>query len=40
LTGQLKRFTLGRLSKSLGRSAMEVASAEFGVLKARGVEER
>jgi hypothetical protein len=31
--GQLKRFALGRLSKSLSRSAVEVASAEFGVLK-------
>ena len=33
---QLKRFTLARLSKSLGRSTVEVASAEFGVLKVEG----
>ncbi len=34
--GQLKRFTLARLSKSLSRSTVEVASAEFGVLKVQG----
>jgi hypothetical protein len=30
---QLQRFSLARLSKSIGRSAIEMSSAQFGVLK-------
>ena len=31
--GQLQRYSLTRLSKSLGRSALETSAAENGVLK-------
>jgi hypothetical protein len=37
---QLKRFSLARLSKSLGRSPVELASAQFGVLKVKALRAR